>query len=78
MMTECGIARSAGTSTTQTSTNIFGGDGITRNHANDLLPLAGGRWDSGSIAGVFALLGGLSGFGSAVNFAARSVRLLSA
>lgn len=55
MLTECGIARSAGTSGTQTSTNIFGGDGFFRNHIVDLLPVSGGRWDSGAAAGVFAL-----------------------
>ena len=55
MMTECGLARSAGTNTSQTSTNIFGGDGLFRRHLNDLLPRAGGSWVSGAGAGVFAL-----------------------
>jgi hypothetical protein len=78
MMTECGIARSAGTSTTQTSTNIFGGDGITRNHANDLLPLVGGNWNNGAFAGVFAVnLNNNSGDGNST-FGARALRLLSA
>jgi hypothetical protein len=54
-MTECLLPREAGTSTSQTSTNHFGGDGLFRRHLNDLLPIAGGNWDSGSSAGVFAL-----------------------
>ena len=54
-MAECGLPREAGTSLTQTSTNIFGGDGLYRRHLNDLLPLVGGSWSAGAIAGSFAV-----------------------
>ena len=53
-MAEFGLPREAGTSLTQTSTNIFGGDGLFRAHVNDLLPRCGGDWSS--IAGSFAVL----------------------
>ena len=78
MMTECGLARSAGTNTSQTSTNIFGGDGLLRRHLNDVLPSAGGDWSVGAVAGVFALfLFGVStsSFGSR---GCRAARLLAA
>ena len=78
MMTECGIARSAGMSTTQTSTNIFGGDGLTRNHVNDLLPLAGGSWIFSANAGVFSLNLNLSSDSALVIVGYRAVRLLAA
>ena len=78
MMTECGLARSAGTSTTQTSTNIFGGDGLYRLHVNDMLPLAGGYCSSGASAGVFALLLNISSTVISVNSGCRAVRLLAA
>ncbi len=54
-MTECLLPRQAGTSTTQTSTNHFGGDGLYRRHVNDLLPLVGGSWGSTAAAGVFTV-----------------------
>jgi hypothetical protein len=50
-MTECLLPREAGTSTSQTSTNHFGGDGLFRKHTNDLLPLVGGNWITGATAG---------------------------
>lgn len=54
-MAECGLPRQAGTSGSQTSTNIFGGDGFYRYHRNDLLPLCGGAWVFGARAGSFAV-----------------------
>lgn len=76
-MTECGIPREAGTSTTQTSTNIFGGDGLYQAHRSDLVPRVGGDWADGARAGVFYrnLDRGSSDTGSAAG--ARAVRLLS-
>ena len=77
-MTECLLPREAGTSVTQTSTNHFGGDGLYRRHLNDVLPLVGGGWNTGAVAGVFTVfLGNTSGSGNRV-FGARSLRLLSA
>ncbi len=55
-MAEFGLPREAGTSLTQTSTNIFGGDGLYRRHVNNLLPLCGGSWLTGALAGSFAVL----------------------
>jgi hypothetical protein len=54
-MAEFGLPRQAGTSTTQTSTNTFGGDGLYRAHRSDLLPLVGGDWTNGAHAGSFAV-----------------------
>jgi hypothetical protein len=77
-MTECLLPRESGTSTTQTSTNHFGGDGLFRRHLNDVLPLAGGPWDFGASAGVFAVnLNPRSGT-SFFSVGARCLRLLSA
>jgi hypothetical protein len=77
-MTECLLPRESGTSTTQTSTNHFGGDGVFRRHVNDLLPRAGGNWGVGAFAGVFAVaLSAASGF-SDITVGARCLRLLSA
>lgn len=77
-MTECLIPRELGTSGSQTSTNIFGGDGVYRSSPNDMLPLAGGSWGSNAAAGVCAVsLFNTSG-GASDNFGARAVRLLAA
>jgi hypothetical protein len=77
-MTECLIPRELGTSASQTSTNIFGGDGVYRSSPNDLLPLVGGDWDLTAGAGVFIVnLGYVSG-SAYVNLGARAVRLLAA
>ena len=54
-MAEFGLPRQAGTSLTQTSTNIFGGDGLYRAHSFDLLPRCGGSWSNGALAGSFAV-----------------------
>jgi hypothetical protein len=77
-MTECLLPRQAGTSTVQTSTNHFGGDGLYRRHVNDLLPIVGGDWNYYATAGVFAvyLLNGSGG--SSVTVGCRGARLLSA
>jgi hypothetical protein len=78
VMTECLLPRQSGTSTTQTSTNHFGGDALYRRHLDDLLPRAGGRWGLGAIAGVFAVvLDRNSGFADFIT-GCRSLRLLSA
>jgi hypothetical protein len=80
LMSELGLPRELGTSLTQTSTNIFGGDGLFRRHTNDLLPRAGGSWNNGATAGVFAVfLNDFSGnFVNLFNVGARAVRLLAA
>jgi len=77
-MTECLIPRELGTSGTQTSTNIFGGDGVYRSSPSDVLPFVGGSWSDAATAGVFlvALIDTSSTTGS--YFGARAVRLLSA
>jgi len=77
-MAECGLPREDGTSTSQTSTNIFGGDGLYRRHRSDLLPLVGGRWSRGALAGSFAVtLNNVSG-NTSQNVGLRSARFLSA
>lgn len=56
MMTECGIPRELATSTTQTGTNIFGGDGFFRAHKTSVIPGTGGVYNGaagGLRAGVF-------------------------
>ena len=77
-MTETLIPRELGTSGTQTSTNIFGGDGVYRSSPNDLLPRVGGHWGTAATAGVFNV--GLSSPSSSAgdHFGARAVRLLAA
>jgi len=77
-MTECLIPRELGTSGTQTSTNIFGGDGVYRSSPSDLLPLVGGTWNYAAYAGVFCV--NLNNTSSATDYliGARAVRLLSA
>ena len=77
-MAECGLPRQAGTSVTQTSTNIFGGDGLFRHHVNDLLPRVGGNWFVGASAGSFAVdLGAGSSVSATARVGARSARFLS-
>jgi hypothetical protein len=82
LMSELGLPRQLGTSLTQTSTNIFGGDGLYRRHINNVLPLAGGDWGNGAVAGVFAVnLDSIPSFsvtGSFRSSGARAVRLLAA
>lgn len=78
-MTETLIPRELGTSGTQTSTNIFGGDGVYRSSPNDMLPLVGGNWANTATAGVFSV--GLDDTSSSANYittGARAVRLLAA
>jgi hypothetical protein len=78
-MAECLLPRESGTSTMQTPTNHFGGDGLYRRHLNDLLPAVGGSWFNGALAGVFAVpLSLSSGNNFTSNFGARALRLLSA
>jgi len=55
VMAEFGLPREAGTSLTQSSTNIFGGDGLFRSHVDNLLPRVGGVWNNGSVAGPFTV-----------------------
>ncbi len=77
-MAECGLPREDGTSTSQTSTNIFGGDGLYRRHRSDLLPRVGGNWFNGALAGSFAVnLDDGSGYAFQV-VGLRSARFLSA
>jgi len=77
-MTETLIPRELGTSGTQTSTNIFGGDGVYRSSPNDLLPRVGGSWGSTADAGVFLVLLGSPSSHANYLFGARAVRLLAA
>jgi hypothetical protein len=77
-MTECMLPRELGTSGSQTSTNIFGGDRFRSDVQNDLLPTVGGSWGDPASAGVFvvALTSSSSGAGNYIG--ARAVRLLAA
>jgi hypothetical protein len=77
-MAECGLPRQSGTSLTQTSTNIFGGDGLYRYHQSDLLPRGGGDWSDGAPAGSFAVI--LTGDSGATSrgVGGRASRFLSA
>jgi hypothetical protein len=77
-MTECGIPREAGTNTTQTGTNHFGGDGFYRSLTADCLPLVGGNWVESATAGVFSRAFYYTPSVTSVSFGARAVRLLSA
>jgi len=77
-MAEFGLPRQAGTSLTQTSTNIFGGDGLYRAHRSDLLPLVGGLWILGAHAGSFAVFLSDPSGGSGQPVGGRSCRLLLA
>ena len=77
-MAEFGLPRQAGTSLTQTSTNIFGGDGLYRAHRSDLLPRVGGNWINGAPAGSFAVtLNDVSG-STSQTVSGRASRFLSA
>jgi hypothetical protein len=76
-MAECGLPRQSGTSLTQTSTNIFGGDGLYRRHLADLLPLVGGFWNAGALAGSFAVPLSSSSSVTTRNVGGRAVRFLS-
>jgi hypothetical protein len=77
-MTECLLPRELGTTGTQTSTNIFGGDRFYNRRLNNMLPLVGGNWLDGANAGVFSVV--LTGTATSPNLTtgARAVRLLSA
>jgi hypothetical protein len=77
-MTETLIPRELGTSGTQTSTNIFGGDGVYRSSPNDMLPDVGGDWGNTAGAGVFTVDLGNASSGAGNDFGARAVRLLAA
>jgi len=77
-MAEFGLPREAGTSLTQTSTNIFGGDGLYRAHVNNLLPVCGGSWGAGARAGSFAVLLINTAPESGQSVGARGVRFLPA
>jgi hypothetical protein len=55
-MAEFGLPRQAGTSLTQTSTNIFGGDGVLTGHLSNITPIIGGGWDYGAASGSFAVV----------------------
>lgn len=77
-MTETLIPRELGTSGTQTSTNIFGGDGVYRSSPNDMLPLVGGYWGDSALAGVFSVSLSLNSSHANYLFGARAVRLLAA
>lgn len=77
-MTECLLPRELGTSGTQTSTNIFGGDLFYKSNTNDLLPIVGGYWSDYATAGVFLVyLATTSSFTNGTG-GARAVRLLAA
>lgn len=77
-MTETMIPRQLGTSGSQTSTNIFGGDLFYSARVNDVLPLVGGVWVSAATAGVFAVNLSIPSSSTNNNVGARAVRLLSA
>jgi hypothetical protein len=77
-MTECGIPREAGTNTTQTGTNHFGGDGFYRSLTADCFPLVGGDWNASALAGVFFRFFNYTPSVAFNYLGARAVRLLSA
>jgi hypothetical protein len=77
-MTECGIPREDGTNTSQTSTNIYGGDGFFRSLTADCLPRVGGGWGTGAAAGVFTRGFNYTPSSAVTSLGARAVRLLSA
>jgi hypothetical protein len=76
-MAECLLPRQAGTSTTQSSTNIFGGDGLFRSHVNNLFPLVGGSWENGPVSGIFTVSLDSDASGSDSNFTTRFLRLVN-
>jgi hypothetical protein len=77
-MTECLLPRELGTSGTQTSTNIFGGDRFFNRRLNNMLPHVGGLWNLGAGAGVFSVGLFINAPGGNNFVGARAVRLLSA
>ena len=77
-MTECMLPRQLGTSSTQTGTNIFGGDLFQGRRLNAMLPRVGGDWSNSATAGVFSVSLVFSATFATVSFGARAVRLLSA
>jgi hypothetical protein len=77
-MTECLLPRELGTSGTQTSTNIFGGDRLFNRRLNNMLPRVGGNWADGAGAGVFGVALTSNAPVNSLNSGARAVRLLSA
>jgi len=77
-MTETMLPRELGTSLSQTSTNIYGGDRFYSDVLNDLLPIVGGFWASAAYAGVFSVILIGSSSGANINNGARAVRLLAA
>jgi hypothetical protein len=77
-MTECLLPRELGTSGTQTSTNIFGGDRFFSARVNNSLPFVGGNWTNGATAGVFEVRLTNSATVAGITSGARAVRLLSA
>lgn len=77
-MTDSIIPRQLGTSGSQISTNIFGGDAIYRSAPNDMLPFVGGDWNDVANAGVFSVNLGYTSSNTNAVFGARAVRLLSA
>jgi hypothetical protein len=77
-MTECLLPRELGTSGTQTSTNIFGGDRFTSRRLNNMLPFVGGSWTGGAAAGVFSVNLSNIATNAGISSGARAVRLLSA
>jgi hypothetical protein len=76
-MAECGLPRQSGTSLTQTSTNIFGGDGLYRRHRADLLPRVGGSWPTGAPAGSFAVTLDFTSSSTNQSVGGRAARFLS-
>lgn len=77
-MTECMLPRELGTSLSQTSTNIYGGDRFYSDLVNDLLPFVGGYWGDTAGAGVFHVFLYSSSSLAFFDIGARAVRLLSA
>ena len=77
-MTESLLPRQLGTSSTQTGTNIYGGDRFFSARVNNLLPRVGGGWDAGASAGVFGVFLNITATADNSFNGARAVRLLSA
>jgi hypothetical protein len=77
-MAEFGLPRQAGTSTTQNSTNIFGGDTFIRFHIDELLPVVGGTYQILARSGVFAVSVDTAPYYQVAPAGARAVRLLKA
>jgi hypothetical protein len=77
-MTECMLPREDGTDSTQTGTNIFGGDRFRSARLNNLVPQVGGGWGANAGAGVFGVGLGLTDTFISASIGARACRLLSA